>query len=98
MGDDTVRYVGGWIGRQPRLFPHVAEEIDPLTAKLEQLIIILDTLGLEAYVASPSRGPGRPAEDRPAIARAFVGKPARLKNGGGAQHPDHRRADRASAD
>ena len=61
MGEDTVRYVGGWIGRQRRLFPHVAEEIDPVTAKLEQLIIILDTLGLEAYVASPSRGPGRPA-------------------------------------
>jgi hypothetical protein len=45
MGDDTVRYLGGWIGRQRRLFPHVAEEIDPVTAKLEQLIIILDTLG-----------------------------------------------------
>jgi len=74
MGDDTVQYVGGWIGRQRRLFAHVAEEIDPITAKLEQLIIILDTLGLEAYVASPSRGPGRPPEDRPAIARAFVGK------------------------
>src|SRR5215472_14965897 len=74
MGDDTVRYVGGWIGRQLQLFPHVAEEIDPLTAKLEQLIIILDTLGLEAYVATPHRGPGRPPEDRPAIARAFVGK------------------------
>ena len=74
MGDDSVRYVGGWIGRQRRLFPHVAEEIDPVTAKLEQLIVILDTLGLEAYVAAPHRGPGRPPEDRPAIARAFVGK------------------------
>jgi hypothetical protein len=74
MGDDTVRYVGSWIGRQRRLFPEVAEEIDPLTAKLEQLIVILDTLGLEAYVAAPHRGPGRPPEDRPAIARAFVGK------------------------
>ena len=71
MGDDTVRYVGSWIGRQRRLFPHLAEEIDPLTAKLEQLIVILDTLGLEAYVTTPHRGPGRPPEDRPAIARAF---------------------------
>jgi hypothetical protein len=74
MSDDSVRYVGSWIGRQRRLFPHVAEEIDPITAKLEQLIVILDTLGLEAYVAIPHRGPGRPPEDRPAIARAFVGK------------------------
>jgi hypothetical protein len=32
MGDDTVRCVGGWIGRQRRLFPDVAEEIDPVTA------------------------------------------------------------------
>jgi hypothetical protein len=45
-----------------------------VTAKLEQFIIILDTLGLEAYVATPHRGPGRPPKDRPAIARAFVGK------------------------
>jgi hypothetical protein len=74
MDDDTVRYVGSWIGRQRRLFPHVAEEINPVTAKLEQLIIILDTLGLEAYVVTPHRGPGRPPEDRPAIARAFVGR------------------------
>src|SRR3974377_1777014 len=74
MGDDTVRYVGGWIGRQRRLFPHVPEEITPITPKREQLIILLDTLVLEAYVASRSRGPGRPAEDRPAIARAFVSK------------------------
>jgi hypothetical protein len=29
---------------------------------------------LEAYVATPHRGPGRPPEDRLAIARAFVGK------------------------
>jgi Transposase domain (DUF772)/Transposase DDE domain len=74
MGDDTVRYVGSWIGRQRRLFPHVAEEIDPVAAKREQLIVILDTLGLEADVAPPHRGPGRPPEHRPAMARAFVGK------------------------
>ena len=74
MGEDTVRYVASWIGPQRRLFPDVAEAIDPITAKLEQLIIILETLGLEAYVAPPHRGPGRPPEDRPAMARAFVGK------------------------
>jgi hypothetical protein len=68
------RYVGTWIGRQPELFPSLDEQLDPLTAKLERLIIILDTLGLEAYVAPPRRGPGRPADDRPQIARAFVAK------------------------
>jgi hypothetical protein len=68
------RYVGAWIGRQPELFPSLDEQLDPLTAKLERLIVILDTLGLEAYVAPPSRGRGRPADDRPQIARAFVAK------------------------
>src|SRR3954464_7539591 len=68
------RYVGAWIGRQPELFPSLDEPLDPLTAKLERLIVILDTLGLEAYVAPPSRGRGRPADDRPQIARAFVAK------------------------
>jgi hypothetical protein len=68
------RYVGAWIGRQPELFPSLDEQRDPLTAKLERLIVILDTLGLEAYVAPPSRGRGRPADDRPQIARTFVAK------------------------
>jgi len=68
------RYVGTWIGRQPELFPSLDEKLDPLTVKLERLIVILDTLGLEAYVAPPSRGRGRPADDRPQIARAFVAK------------------------
>ncbi len=68
------RYVGAWIGRQPELFPSLDEELDPLTAKLERLIVILDTLGLEAYVAPPGRGRGRPADDRPQIAKAFVAK------------------------
>jgi hypothetical protein len=68
------RYVGAWIGRQPELFPSLEEQLDPLTAKLERLIVILDTLGLETYVAPPSRGRGRPADDRLQIARAFVAK------------------------
>ena len=68
------RYVGDWIGRQPELFPALDEPLDPLTAKLERLIVILDTLGLEAYVAPPRRGRGRPADDRAQIARAFVAK------------------------
>src|SRR3954467_6766128 len=66
------RYVGAWIGRQPELFPSLDEQLDPLTAKLERLIVILDTLGLEAYVAPPGRGRGRPGavvDARPTIGR-----------------------------
>src|SRR5208283_4945293 len=36
--------------------------------------VILDTLGMEAFVAPSSRGRGRPPDDRPAIARSFVAK------------------------
>ncbi len=59
---------------QSYLFPFMREEIDPLIAKLEHLIYVLDTIGLEAYVRAEVGGPGRPREDRRAIARAFVAK------------------------
>ena len=74
MADKPQSYYGTWINRQRSLLPGLDEELDPLTAKLEHLIIILDTLGLEAFVAPPSRGRGRPPDDRPAIARSFVAK------------------------
>jgi hypothetical protein len=74
MAEKPQSYYGTWINRQRSLLPGLDQELDPLTAKLEQLIIILDTLGLEAFVAPPSRGRGRPPDDRPAIARSFVAK------------------------
>jgi len=74
MAEKPASYYGTWINRQRSLLPGLDQELDPLTAKLEHLIIILDTLGLEAFVAPPSRGRGRPPDDRPAIARSFVAK------------------------
>src|SRR5271156_3951270 len=74
MAEKPQSYYGTWINRQRSLLPELDEELDPLTTKLEHLIIILDTLGLEAFVAPPSRGRGRPPDDRPAIARSFVAK------------------------
>ena len=60
---------------QSTLFPWLREELDPVTAALEQLIIVLDTIGLAAYVPGPPRhGRGRKPEDRRALARAFVAK------------------------
>ena len=64
-----------WSYIQGTLFPWLREQLDPVTAALEQLIIVLDTLGLAAYVPSPPRhGRGRKPEDRRALARAFVAK------------------------
>jgi len=74
MAEKPQSYYGTWINRQRSLLPGLEQELDPLTAKLEHLIIILDTLGLEAFVAPPSRRRGRPPDDRPAIARSFVAK------------------------
>ena len=74
MNDDEKRYCGAWINRQPELFPWLEEAVDPITAQLERLIILLDTLGLDAFVAPPRGGRGRPPADRPQIARAFVAK------------------------
>lgn len=63
-----------WNHIETSLFPWLREEVDPLTEALGRLIIVLDTIGLEAYVPSPSHGRGRPPEDRRALARAFVAK------------------------
>src|SRR3954463_1926203 len=51
MIEEARRYCGAWINSQPSLFPWLEEELDPLTVRLERLIIILDTLGLDAFVA-----------------------------------------------
>src|SRR6202035_5644401 len=74
MAEKPQSYYGTWINRQRSLLPGLDEELDPLTAKLEHLIIILDTLGLEAFGEPPSRGRGRPPDERPAIARRFVAR------------------------
>lgn len=74
MSEDREKFAGRWSHIQSSLLPWLREELDPLTAKLEQLIIILDTLGLEAYVAAPPGGRGRPPADRRALARAFIAK------------------------
>jgi hypothetical protein len=72
FGDDVF---ARWRHIQGSLFPWLREELDPVTAALGQLIIVLDTIGLEAYVPGPPRhGRGRKPEDRRALARAFVAK------------------------
>jgi Transposase DDE domain/Transposase domain (DUF772) len=72
FGDDVL---ARWSHIQSTLFPWLREELDPVTAALEQLIIVLDAIGLAAYVPGPPRhGRGRKPEDRRALARAFVAK------------------------
>jgi len=63
-----------WSYIQDYLYPWMREDIDPVTEALGRLITTLDVIGLEAFVPDPPRGPGRPPEDRRALARAFVAK------------------------
>ena len=63
-----------WSHIQPSLFPFLREEVNPLTEKLERLIVVLDSIGLESFVRALPAGPGRPRDDRRAIARGFVAK------------------------
>ena len=53
------------------------EDNDPITEAFGRLVTTLDVIGLEAFVPEPPRGPGRPPEDRRALARAFVAKAVR---------------------
>src|SRR3974377_303873 len=63
-----------WSYIQGFLFPWMREDNDPITEALGRLVTTLDVIGLEAFVPAPPRGPGRPPEDRRALARAFVAK------------------------
>src|SRR5271154_3305775 len=63
-----------WNHIQGSLFPWLREEVDPITEALGRLVTTLDGIGLEAFVPEPPRGPGRPPEDRRALARALVAK------------------------
>jgi hypothetical protein len=75
MTDDPLDdMMARWNHIQGSLFPWLREEVDPITEALGRLVTTLDVIGLEAFVPEPPRGPGRPPEDRRALARAFVAK------------------------
>jgi len=63
-----------WLTVQGGLFSWLEEELGELNEKQQQLVKILELLRIESYVQQPRAVLGRPAEDRKAIARAFVAK------------------------
>src|ERR1039458_3302521 len=74
MTDPLDAMKARWSHIQGSLFPWLGEEIEPMTELPGRLVRVLDVIGLEAVVPDPPRGPGRPPEDRRALARAFVAK------------------------
>jgi hypothetical protein len=63
-----------WLNIQGSLFPWLKEELGELTDKQQQLVMILELVRVEEFLATTYGLPGRPAADRSAIARAFVAK------------------------
>jgi Transposase DDE domain/Transposase domain (DUF772) len=63
-----------WDHIQGFLFPMLREEVGALTAQHERLVVVLDVARVEAFVRMYPGLPGRPPEDRHALARAFVAK------------------------
>jgi len=63
-----------WDHIQSFLFPILREEAGPLTAQHQRLVVVLDVARVEAFVQMYPGLPGRPPEDRHALARAFVAK------------------------
>ena len=63
-----------WDHIQSFLFPILREEVGLLTAQHQRLVVVLDVARVEAFVQMYPGLPGRPPEDRHALARAFVAK------------------------
>jgi hypothetical protein len=63
-----------WDHIQSFLFPLLQEEIGALTEKHQQVAQVLELAKVEAHLPYVGRCPGRPLEDRAAIARAFMAK------------------------
>ena len=63
-----------WLNIQSSLFPWLSEELGPLTEKQQELVTTLEMVRIEEFIYSSRGFPGRPPQDRPAIARAFVAK------------------------
>lgn len=63
-----------WFNIQTHLFPHIEEEIAPLTDRQKQLVATLELIRIEKYVHVPDYWRGQSPKDRIKIARAFVAK------------------------
>jgi hypothetical protein len=63
-----------WLTIQGTLFPWLQQELGELSEKQKQLIAIFELLSIESFISGSRGQPGRPTEDRRAIARAFVAK------------------------
>jgi len=57
-----------------RFISMAARRVGPLTDKQQDLVTTLEMVRIEEFICSSRGSPGRPPQDRTAIARAFVAK------------------------
>jgi hypothetical protein len=68
------RISASWCHIQGHLFPWLQAEVGPLTDNHKRLVTVLEMVRVEAVVSMRDGGPGRPLDDRHALARAFIAK------------------------
>ena len=74
-GHASARTVSAsWCHIQGYLFPWLQAEVGPLTDNHKRVVTVLEMVRVEAFVQMRDGGPGRPLDDRHALARAFIAK------------------------
>ena len=63
-----------WFGLQERLFPALEDAIGPLGERYRSFVAVLEFARVERFLPHFIGMPGRPREDRAALARAFIAK------------------------
>ena len=63
-----------WFGLQERLFPALEEAFGPLAERYQSFVAVLEFVRVDRFLPHFIGLPGRPREDRAALARAFIAK------------------------
>ena len=63
-----------WYAFQQELFPRLESELGPMGERYEFFVTVLELVRVEAQLPCIHGLVGRPAEDRAALARAFMAK------------------------
>ena len=63
-----------WFGLQALLFPALEDAIGPLGERYRSFVAVLEFVRVERFLPHFTSLPGRPREDRAALARAFIAK------------------------
>ena len=63
-----------WYAFQQELFPRLEMEFGPFAGRYALLVAVIEFVRLEILLPSVSSSPGRPPQDRAALARAFIAK------------------------